>query len=517
MRLDPLSPKHLHGARAAVAAVACTALLAACGSTAQVSSTSAPLGSDGLGGASTGLGTGTTGQVGGTTTTGGQLGGTAGAAGAGSTGYLAPATTGGTTGVGQPSPPTALQPARGPLKLGFINTTFANADQYGFSGTGHSTQQIYSALVSALNARGGLAGRQITPVYASIDFGSTNYNSDFQAMCSTFTEDDKVVAVPTYTIFWSDAFEDCLTKAGVTHISGYLVGDNHSQHSYPYLFGTATPTLNRAYVTQLSAAMATGRLTKANKVGVIRSECPYDKRAWEESAEPFIKQHGLNEAVTQMISCPSGAQGIGTIVAEIQNAVLRFQQNGVDTVIPVGGANQYFAKQADTQRYYPQYLITSLGDAADLESSGQGVPASQLKNFHGFGWFPTNDIAPSHQPTAPAAQQSVRRRCLDLLRSRGITMSEYVEIKVAYTTCDALFLYERALLATNGHTEPRLVRDAVLRLGTSFTSLSTLNGRTRFASGQRDAPAAWRAFNWNASCACFRYDGPERAMPLGTS
>jgi len=407
--------------------------------------------------------------------------------------------------------------ARGPIKLGFINTTFANAEQYGFTGTGHSTQQIYTALVDALNARGGLAGRKIVPVYAGIDFGSSNYNSDFQAMCSTFTEDNRVVAVPTYTIFWNDSFEGCLTKAGVTHISGYLVGDNRSQRDYPYLFGTAMPTLNRAYVTQLSAAMATGRLTRANRIGVIRSECVYDKRAWSESAQPFIRKHGLNEAMTQMISCPSGAQGIGTILAEIQNAVLRFQQGGVDTVVPVGGANQYFAKQADSQRYYPQYLISSLGDAADLESAGNSVPESQLKNFHGFGWFPTNDIAPEHQPAAPAAQQAVRKRCLDMLRERGITLREYVEIKVAYTTCDALFLFERALEVTRGHTDARLVRDAFLRLGTSFTSLSTLNGRTRLAPGQRDAPAAWRAFNWNASCTCFRYEGTERPMPLGTS
>ena len=415
-----------------------------------------------------------------------------------------------------PSRVSAVGPVTGPIKLGFINTTFANADQYGFTGSGHTTQQIYSALVDALNARGGLAGRKIKPVYASIDFGSSNYSSDFQAMCSTFTEDNHVVAVPTYTIFWSDSFERCLTKAGVTHISGYLVGDNQSQRDYPFLFGTAYPTLNRAYVTQLSAAMASGRLTKASKIGVIRSDCPYDLRAWKDAAEPFIKRHGLNESMTQLISCPTGAQGIGTILAEIQGAVLKFQQGGVDTVLPVGGANQYFAKQADSQRYYPQYLISSFGDAADLEGSGNGVPASQLKNFHGFGWFPTNDIDVGHQPPPPAAQRAVRDRCLGLLRSRGITMTEYVEIKVAYTTCDALFLYEDALQSTNGHTAAPLVREAILNRGTTFTSLSALNGRTRFAPAQRDAPAAWRAFNWQSSCSCFLYDGAEHAMPFGT-
>lgn len=414
--------------------------------------------------------------------------------------------------------PSAIAPVRGPLKLGFINTTFANADEYGFTGSGHSTQQIYSALVDALNSRGGLAGRKIEPVYAGIDFGSANYSSDFfQAMCSKFTEDNRVVAVPTYTILWNDSFESCVNKAGVVRISGYLVGDNKSQRHYPYLFGTAYPTLDRAYLLQLSAAMASGRLTKASEIGVIRSECPHDLRAWDNATAPFIKKHGLNEAVTQLVSCPSGPQGIGTILAEIQGAVLRFQQGGVDTVIPGGGANQYFAKQDDSQRYYPQYLISSFGDAADLEGAGNSVPESQLKNFHGFGWFPTNDIDPAHRPPAPAAQRAVRDRCLSLLRSRGIVMTEYVEIKVAYTTCDALFLFEAAPRATSGHTDSRLVRDVVLRLETTFTSVSTLNGRPRLAPGQRDATAAWRSFNWQSSCACLLYDGAEHPMPVGAS
>ena len=113
----------------------------------------------------------------------GAPGPVAASAGGPSTGVAAGAPTGAPDGATAPGPVTkGTGPAstRGPIKIGII---YVNNDQ-GASSAGVSNgntftpRRAYEALVSAYNARGGVAGRRINPVYVELKSSSTSLKAD---------------------------------------------------------------------------------------------------------------------------------------------------------------------------------------------------------------------------------------------------------------------------------------------------------------------------------------------------
>lgn len=357
------------------------------------------------------------------------------------------------------------RPVTGPIQIGFINQTFSNAGNFGINTpSGHATQDTYQAIVTAINAHGGLDGRKVIPVYANVSL-TGNWTTDYQAACATFTQDHHVAAVAGYSLLELESFEACLTKAGVVHLNaGSPNGDDQELAANPYLFMTAYPTADGVYLTELSGAVDTGLLAPGTKLGVMRTDCGWDQRAWSRTAEPFITQHRVTVAKTAVLRCPSNATDVATTEqSEIQSAVLQFHSAGV-TVVMANGTAQYFADTANSQSYFPQYVITTVDTSEGLQT--QNVPQSEMKNMHGFGWYPILDADAAHQPPSPPAQQAVVARCLALLHSVGYVPTQ-ADMQGVLTTCDTLFLYERALGLTRGNSAPGAVAAAIESLGST--------------------------------------------------
>jgi hypothetical protein len=87
---------------------------------------------------------------------------------------------------------------------------------------------------------------------------------------------------------------------------------------------------------------------------------------------------------------------------------------------------------------------------------------------------------------------------------------QYNDYLTMFTYCDATFLYEAALKATNGNSNGRLIAQAVEQMGTTFTSVTTL--QATFSPTQHDAPTLARPWGWNGGCSCFEYQGA--AVPI---
>ena len=194
------------------------------------------------------------------------------------------------------------------------------------------------------------------------------------------------------------------------------------------------------------------------------------------------------------------------MVAQVQGAVLRFRSAGVDRVFIEGVPTVFFANEAQAQSWHPHYVVTSATGGAALEAN---LPKEQLANFHGYGWFPAVDVNRANQPPLNAQQ----KLCLQMLKSQGIVPSQYNDFLEAYTTCDSLFLYDRALRATNGNPAVAMVARVLERFDGAFTGSSTLSGRTVFKPNRHDAPATWRPWTYQGACSCFRYSGSEHSMP----
>jgi hypothetical protein len=396
------------------------------------------------------------------------------------------------------------------VKLGFLSTATSNAGSFGLStGTTVSPTQVIRALVAAFNAAGGIDGHKITPVIASTDTGGADWETEYAAACALFTQDNHVAAVLGYSFAFFDSFESCLTKAAVPHLNdAYNAGSAASLQRYPMLFSLANPTWDRHYLTLLEGAVSTGQLTKSDKVGVLLSACAVDQDAWHHAALPYIKAQGLDIVDTETYGCTSGANDDAAVVAQITGSVLKLHSSGVNKVIGEGIPIILMSVTAQTQGWHPVYLVTSWTGGSELQGTGL-MPAAQEAQVHGFGWLPVVDVPAAQQPPRNAAQL----RCLALLKRQGVVPSQFNDFFNAYTTCDALFVYEAALRAEGGRTDATDVANAIQALGTTYLSPMTLDGRTVLGPTRHDAPAVYRPWSWSASCSCFAYTGVSSPMP----
>jgi hypothetical protein len=402
-----------------------------------------------------------------------------------------------------------IKPQSGPIEIGFLNTQVGNAAAAGLNtGETYTPAEVFRALANAMNDRGGLAGRKIIPVVADTDTATARWESDYQAACAQFTEDRDVSAVLGYSFAMIDSFESCLTKAGVAHLTGgYAVGDEKTLDDYPAMVATTNPTVDRRYFVQLDGAVKGGFLTKKHRLGLVLDDCPEDWRAYNRTVVPYIKRTGLNVAAKSVLSCPDGAADASTVVQQLNNAVLQFRSAGVDRVFVEGIPFIFFANTAEGQGWAPGYLLTSATGGAALEANP--VPERQLENIYASGWLPHMDVSPTKQPAKTAPQQ----RCLDLLKGKGVIPEQYNDFHSAYTTCDAMFLYERALKATRGNATPSLVTKAIESLGTAYAGATSHNGKTGFGPDDHDAASTYRPWTWKRDCDCFFYTGGPRPLP----
>jgi hypothetical protein len=437
-----------------------------------------------------------------------------GSSGTGTTGTSGGATSGttGTTGAVLPSGPAVAGGKRAaPLSIGVVLTGTSNADSFGVSlGNTYSERQVDDAIINALNAQGGLAGRKIVPVYAKTDTGSSNWQTDFSAACATFTQDHHVVAVLGYVFNYFSSFERCLSAKGIPHLStGFNVPDREELSHYPLQMDLDVPTIDRRGLLKLVGGAADGVLTSKNRIGLLTDTCPGTPTSLQHVFLPAAKKLGLNVAKTVTIGCPNGNSDTAGAVSALQSAVLQFASAHIDRVIlhasSEGPALLLFSLSAESQGYRPTYIVSSL---ANLEALRGNFPTAQVHNIHGYGWMPTQDIPPRYYPAANPLQ----KRCLALLRSGQVIPSSGPDFYYGYNFCEALFVYERGLLAAHGNSDGARVVAAVKALGTSFASLVN-DGGSSFSADRPDAPRTMQHLVYTDSCSCFRYTGPSRAIP----
>jgi hypothetical protein len=415
---------------------------------------------------------------------------------------------------GTPSdlPGTAAPTAnRTPIKLGII---YVNNDSGASSagidnGNSFTPRKAYEAVVAAYNARGGVAGRRIQPVYVELKSSSTTLAADVEAGCNRFTHDEHVSAVLGGTGIYSEAFSACLTNARTPQITGeYAMGDADSLRRAPYLLPVATLTVDDRFRLVLERLTAAGRLTPKDQLGIVIEGCPLDQRAYARSVLPTARRLGLTVAQTVESQCFEDIRDLGGQAANMQNAVLRFQTNRVTKVLFVSGSVEsnlllYFALAAEAQGYHPGYALTSAAAPAVQEAN---TPAAQLANAVGLGWLPSTDSALARAPL-PAA-----RSCLSDLKRQGVTPTGAVDKAYAFGACDTIGLYDAALQVTQGNADVAGVLAAVQGLQTGFAGATSYGERTDFRGGRRTGPAQGRLFAWSGACTCFDYTGSPLSL-----
>ncbi|HEU5034837.1 MAG TPA: hypothetical protein VFT62_08800 [Mycobacteriales bacterium] len=406
---------------------------------------------------------------------------------------------------GAPDASGTVQPpatSRRPLTIGMLYTSngAANAALGVATAASSGPNTVMSALVRALNRRGGLAGRQLRVEYSAVDATSSDYSTQANAACSKFTQDKPVPVVLDFAFGNRYGMAQCLAKRGVADF-GLGTSDTAGDNAVRMFASPDWMTSSRRYPAVLAGLHQTGYLTSSNKIGVLLENCPYLQRAYQRNVMPEVARLGLHVADTEGFDCTSGFSSAGPASASIQSAVLRFRSHGVDRVLIVSDYEQValllLANDAESQGWRPGYMLSS---AAQAEVMRANIASGQWPQLHGIGWSPGLDTDDPHRPLA-----APDRRCLDLIKSGGVSVSGWQNIYVATAVCSHVFFLDAALGRSNGDARAEALMSAIGSLGARFVAPGILDGRTFFGPTRRDGPAAVAAFGYVAACKCMRY------------
>jgi hypothetical protein len=220
----------------------------------------------------------------------------------------------------------------------------------------------YSAIVANMNAHGGVDGRKIVMSYV---YANPAVPASGDAACTKLTEDDKIfVAI-------APVYPDCYQVQHDTPvIAGALPADVPASAAPD--FNLIPPDI--AYDPVVLAAFDKRGVFKGKKVGVYAGSGIDAAEANAVTAD--LKKLHVDVVQTAIVGAP--ATDTVAVDQETQSDALRFQSEGVNEVVGVGGsgATDWPRALKDTQSTYkPPWIATNVTDiSSNVESAKGGNP-----------------------------------------------------------------------------------------------------------------------------------------------
>ena len=445
---------------------------------------------------------------------GGLSAGTTGAAGSAAPvdGGQGPAAGGSTGGTGGGDTGAAAAPAAGPgitadkVSIGiayFPDAASTNKTLGAGDADSGDQRDYYNAVIEDLNARGGIGGRKMVPVY--FEYSSTSgepVDAQSQKACDRWTKDNKVFAIT----FRGRVLQECARQAGALMTSG----DGEAGPAFARLPNMVDPGAVR--LERLAAATVRGVNREkyfaptpewpSGKVGVVSWDEPSYQYGVKQGYLPALKQLGKDPAVpVRFIAPPQNAGAIADSSAAVSNAVLAFRTAGVDHVFiqdgaagifGLGGLSLLFLQNAKSQNYFPRY-----GFNANNVPGFSVYPADQQRGMIAVDF---SDYMPSQD--AGLTPNAARERCLGVMKKRGVNASDQATYLTAAAACDQIWFLE-TLLGRAKQPTLRGALDAAAGLGTSYRS--PLVYGTRLGPDRRDGGELARNARYDDGCACMRF------------
>lgn len=434
--------------------------------------------------------------------------------GGGTTGTSGVIGTTGTTGVspgGGGRFPSAGKSGRGftakTIKVGLsLPDASANAIYSKAGGTGINQADLVTtakAMVAYVNAHGGIAGRQVVPVYNIHGGSESSSETSYEADCQAFTADNQVFAA--YSADGSATtihdFADCLAKhKTVLMLQTDTAWDRNDfskltsyVYSPSYLSGERWPVI----IDQLKQMQY---FDKGYKLGLVSIQEPAAQRLLNNVVVPTLKARGLKVADVASTSSFSDWQGLGQLAADTQKIVVRFAAEGITHVMFVGtytSVSYFFPKSADGQNYRPRYAFNTT-EAPQALSVNE--PPAQMHRALAVGWNPGLDVDDAQDP----GDNPQFKLCLSIAQKAGVEIPDRAGAYGIAALCDALF-FLKASLDKAPELSPQGMAASARVLGTGYRSAET--HATDFRSGRADGVSAVRGLVFEDACTCWKYTG----------
>ena len=362
-------------------------------------------------------------------------------------------------------------------------------------------EAIARAIVDDLNARGGIAGRTVVPVfydYRTSEILGSPEAAD-QAACTRLTEDTTVFAVVAVTGVLGEVLPQCLAD----HQTPLIINNNipFPREAFdrwsPWFFSTASPMTERfipVWFDRMEAAgwfepwdtTVGGPGTAPTKIGLLITGSE-GGRLFAELVTAELARLGREVAATYEVNDAFDTSGMSS-------AVLQFRSAGVTHVVPESLLLLLFPQSAESQRYRPRYAVSTASAPLLVQSA---APPVQLRGSLGVGYFPSYDVDNAKDPGDPSAAAT---RCRELQRAVGNDPDQRESWNLMGKACDG-FAYLLAAIDAVG------LRDDAIALGTPrITSLDAAGTfRIVFGPGRPDGVGAVRDLGFDDGCECFVY------------
>lgn len=505
--------------RRAVLAVGLSLVVAACGTTVPLTSQQAAGTASGLDG---GLGVTTPDGAAsaapgfdGTAVDGGATSPSGGVSSGQSSGSLpggsTPGATRGPSAVGGSAPVGGPTGGLAPVKIGF--TTVPDAAAF-FAAFGASAEDVDQAAairsaVAWVNTHGGLNGHKLDAKIEEVSATSQDsYDSQYQRLCQKYTQDDKVAAASNVGVGANSNMDACMNRAKTL----FLTGSNtlHDEQDYAATPLVVSPhEVSSSVLAKTIAQLIVGRAFEKSggNVGLLNYDIPEYNRAFDRYLKPILAAAGIG-VVRYTIPPPASTADIGNSVSVVQSAQLKMAAQGVKTVTFLcSGCAAFFIQAANSQNYYPRYVLSSL----DTPGAADGSTYERaLRSSVSIGWQPAADYGTT-APPAPPAYSATYKRCYDIQKKGGVIKSAG-SVGIAIVTCEAVLqFYEAARANPTSEITATSLRDGLLKLGTSHPS--ALNFATDLTPAKHAGAAQYRLMTWNDRCSCPAYSGPSLTFP----
>jgi ABC-type branched-subunit amino acid transport system substrate-binding protein len=330
-----------------------------------------------------------------------------------------------TVGAGVPAAADDSAVTKDEIKIGVSYVDLAAVRAAGVNRDHGDYEKAYETVIDDLNAKGGVNGRKIAPVYAAIDPIGTD---PAQEACVKLTEDEKVFAVVGQ--FQGDAPLCYLEQHGTPVVGGGVTSEYLARAKAPWY--TLDPS--EADVALTVDALAKEGVFKKGKVGVLAAAV--DESTVEKVVVPTLKENNVSPTVA-IGNAPAGDIPAGE--AETDATLERFKADKVKTILAVGGSITLAAQRLAETDYRPRLVATNQG-AFSAYINTAGSDKSMLKDaITGGPGFSYDD------PTLTTCRDKVAK-------ATGKTMVEFPEVGApsyrtsAETACRYIALF--AELAT---------------------------------------------------------------------
>jgi hypothetical protein len=266
-------------------------------------------------------------------------------------------------------------------------------------------EAAYRALFDDINAKGGINGRKLEPVFAPVSPIGT---APADEACVKLTQDEKVFVVLGF--FQADAVLCYVETNQTAIIGGTMTPDRLQRASVPWFSTEASSDFEADAIRQLA------------EDGVLDGELAVvattqDEAALRSTVEPLLDELSIEPVETAIIDAPE--DDVAAQNAAVAVIAERFRSAGATKVLVVGGGGLVWANGVESTNYRPELIFTTLNSISAYTEDTAGRDLSVVEGSVAGALF-----GPAEDSFADASMKD----CLAVLSAAGVEVKDPAEL-----------------------------------------------------------------------------------------